>query len=82
MAIIDVIKRLENEEFDEEKLGEILRHLKEDGMSIDYYFVASQKLWQVVINGGNDLQYFGSGKDLATALTNGLLDWYYDYDTQ
>ena len=80
MAIIDVIQVLENDQLDEEQIAKVLRELKEAGMAVDYYFVDSQKLWQVLISTGNDLQYFGSGRTLALALANGLNDWFLEYD--
>ena len=82
MAIIDVIQVLENEQLDEEQIAKVLRDLKESGMVVDYYFVDCQKLWQVVIATGNDLQYFGSGRTLALALANGLSDWFLEYDCE
>ena len=82
MAIIDVIQVLENDLLDEEQIAKVLRELKEAGMVVDYYFVDSQKLWQVVIATGNDLQYFGSGRTLALALANGLSDWFLEYDCE
>lgn len=82
MAVIDIIKELDKDGIDEEQVGRILRELKENGMSVEYYFVDSQKLWQTVITCGNDLQYYGSGKTLALALSNGLSDWFLEYDCE
>ena len=82
MAIIDVIQVLENDQLDEEQIAKVLRELKEAGMVVDYDFVDNQKLWQVVIATGNDLQYFGSGRTLALALANGLNDWFLEYDCE
>ena len=78
MAIIDVIKVLENDQLDEEQIAKVLRDLMDAGLVVDYYFVVNQKLWQVVIAYGNDVQYFGSGSTLILALANGLNDWYQD----
>lgn len=82
MAIIDVIKVLENDDLNEEQIAKILSQLKRDGLFVEYYFVDRQKLWQVVIAAGNDLMYFGSGKTLSLAVANGLSDWFAEYDTQ
>lgn len=82
MAIIDIINELNKDEINEERIGQILRELKENGMSVEYYFVDNQKLWQTVITCGNDLQYYGSGKTLTLALSNGFSDWFLEYDCQ
>lgn len=82
MAIIDVINELDKDNVNEEQIGRILRELKENGIGVEYYFVDRQKLWQTVISCGNDLQYFGSGKTLALALSNGLSDWFMEYDCE
>ena len=82
MAIIDVIQVLEKDDLNEEQIAKILSQLKSEGLFVEYYFVDRQKLWQVVIVSGNDLQYFGSGRTLSLAVANGLSDWLAEAETQ
>lgn len=83
MAIIDVMQKLEKSApMSEDQIAEIIQQLSDNGMVIDYYFVDVQKLWQVVAKTGNDLQYFGSARELQLALADCLFDWFRDYDCE
>ena len=67
-------RAFENDNLSESEIGSILRDLKGEGINAEYYFVDRQKLWLAIISIGNDLQYFGSGLTLASALSNALDD--------
>lgn len=84
-AIVDIMRDLENDGIQEDRLAELINELTEKGMSVSFYYVQHEEghvTWMSTIEDGSDLTYFGDGKTAAKAIASALSDWYNEYDTQ